>query len=119
MVVYENAKAFFRTAMKQIESVIDVARVRRTINLDSHDLGVSNDERAYRRWCLCNRLFLNPLNDLGVHAIAAQDILMLPSYITGIGEPPTFSGFFNQMKQEFASARWLFYGRSFDRRAFF
>jgi hypothetical protein len=99
---YENAKTFFHSEMKQIESAIDV---RRPIDLDGDDLGASKDERAYRDWCLQNPLFLNPLNDLGARAIAAQDILMLPTYVTEIGEPPTFSGFFNQMKQEFVSAR--------------
>jgi hypothetical protein len=65
--------------------------------------------RRYRHWCLQNRLFLNPLNDLGAHSIAGGDVLTLPDFVTAIDEPPTLIGFFNQMKQEFASARWLYY----------
>jgi hypothetical protein len=58
---------------------------------------------------LNERLFLNPLNDLGPYTIAARDILVLPSYTTPIEEPPTLIGFYNQMKQEFVSARWFLY----------
>jgi hypothetical protein len=34
---------------------------------------------------------------------------MLPNYVTERMEPPTLIGFFNQMKQEFVSARWLYF----------
>ena len=76
-------------------------------------LGRSRIERAYRSWCLKNRLFLNPLNDLGNHSIAAQDVLHLPSLVVKLEdsecEPPGAFGLYNQLKQEFVSARWLFY----------
>jgi hypothetical protein len=106
---YESAKAFFQRTKEWIETVIDVPRVRDRIDLDGHDMGASKHEKHYRQWCLQHRLFLNPLNDLGPYPIAAQDVFTLPSYTTRIDEPPMFSGFFNQMKQEYASARWLFY----------
>jgi hypothetical protein len=54
-------------------------------------------------------LFLNPLNDLGIHAIAARDVFGLPSFTTDLHEPPTLIGLFNQMKQEYVSARWMLY----------
>jgi hypothetical protein len=34
---------------------------------------------------------------------------MLPAFTTKVKEPPTLVGFFNQLKQEYASARWLLY----------
>ena len=52
---------------------------------------------------------LNPLNDLGSHRIANRDVLMMPSFKTKANEPPALVGFFNQLKQEYASARWLLY----------
>lgn len=79
------------------------------IELDGHGMGESADEKAYRRWCLAHGLFLNPLNDLGTHTIAARDVLLLPSFVTKVDEPPVLIGLFNQMKQEFVSARWLYY----------
>jgi LA2681-like HEPN len=106
---YENAKRFFQRKREQIESVVDVQKISDSIELDNHELGSSKKERSYRRWCLYNGLFLNPLNDLGPYSIAGRDILMLPSFVTAIDEPPNLLGFFNQMKQEFVSARWLYY----------
>src|SRR6185312_882001 len=49
------------------------------------------------------------LNDLGPHSISAHDIFNLPDFTTEVGEPPTLIGLFNQMKQEYVSARWMLY----------
>jgi hypothetical protein len=105
----EHARAFFSDLRLKIEKHVNVEGVRTSIKLDGYDLGNSVEEQDYRRWVLVERLFLNQLNDLGPHTIAAQDTLSLPSYVTGIDEPPTFTGLFNQMKQEFVSARWFLY----------
>jgi tetratricopeptide (TPR) repeat protein len=72
-----------------------------------YDIGKGHDEQEYRRWCLANRLFLNPLNDLEPHSIAARDILHMPPICTKLLEGPCYQGFFNQLKQEYASARFL------------
>jgi tetratricopeptide (TPR) repeat protein len=72
-------------------------------------LGESKQEVCYRKWCLENCLFLNPLNDLGNHSIAAHDILTTPSMVVGVGEGPHYQGFYNLMKQEFVSARWFYH----------
>ena len=85
----------------------------------NYPLGRSKDERAYRAWCLRNRLFLNPLNDVEDQAIAAHDTLNLPTFTTGLDEPPVVIGFFNQLKQEYASARWLYYSGTHTQRTHF
>lgn len=71
--------------------------------------GDSSAEIAYRTWCLSNHLFLNPLNDIGPLEVAAHDPLLLPNITTDINEPPWFLGLFNQLKQEYISARYFFY----------
>jgi hypothetical protein len=76
---------------------------------EGHSLGRSKTEQAYRRWCLNLGLFLNPLNDIGPIPIAARDVLTLPDLVADIHDPPVLIGFFNQLKQEFVSARWLYY----------
>lgn len=106
---HQEARAFFSAARSEIESVIDIRRTKHVIKMDGYALGASKGERRYREWTLHQRLFLNPLNDLGPYAIAAHDMLSLPDYTTKIGEPPSLIGFFNQMKQEFVSGRWLLY----------
>lgn len=75
----------------------------------AHSLGRSKAEKAYRKWALRNRLFLNPLNDLGPLEIACHDSLMLPDLTTPIGTGPKYHGLFNQLKQEYVSARFFLY----------
>lgn len=93
----------------------DLDRIRAMQDLDGPELGRSKAERAYRQWCLERRLFLNPINDLGAHTTAAVDDLVLPPIVEGFDDrpdastPPPVIGFFNQMKQEYASARFILY----------
>lgn len=72
-------------------------------------LGDSPEEIAYRKWCLSNHLFLNPINDIGPLQVAAHDPLLLPDITTDLNEPPWFLGLFNQLKQEYISARYFYY----------
>lgn len=104
--IYPQALAHFEWVKKRIESL--VPRLNE-VGLHDHPMGDTEAERNYRAWCLRNRLFLNPLNDLGPHSMANRDVLMLPAFTTKVKEPPTLVGFFNQLKQEYASARWLLY----------
>ncbi len=78
-------------------------------NLSDFSLGETDDEIQYRKWCLENRLFLNPLNDLGDFPIAATDIFSLPDIVYKFEEGPYYHGFFDQLKQEYVSARYAFY----------
>jgi tetratricopeptide (TPR) repeat protein len=106
---YDQAKEAFETVKARIESVRGARSGSPGAEIDDRILGRSEKERHYRRWCLTNHLFLNPLNDLGAEPIGARDILVLPSFVAPIAEPPSLTGFFNQMKQEFVSARTMFY----------
>lgn len=78
-------------------------------------LGDTPEERRYRAWCLERRLFLNPYNDLVALPLAASDSLLLPPLEVPIGEGPKYHGAFNQLKQGFASARYLLYEGATDR----
>lgn len=73
------------------------------------NLGKSKDECAYRWWCLRQRLFLNVLNDLGTLQIAASDPLQLPAITVKTETTPFHFGLFNLLKQEYVSARYLFW----------
>jgi tetratricopeptide (TPR) repeat protein len=92
-----------------IERVIEPSTVAKSYHPDGHALGETPEERRYRNWCLRETLFLNPLSDLEPRSIAARDVLTLPNFVTSLREPPVLIGLFNQMKQEFVSARWLLY----------
>ncbi|MDQ3624980.1 MAG: LA2681 family HEPN domain-containing protein, partial [Verrucomicrobiota bacterium] len=104
-----GAREYFAAMREEIEVALPAEALKATLDLADFPLGATDAEVDYRRWCLANRLFLNPLNDLGAYAIGARDILTSPSIVAPIGEGPRFHGFFNQIKQEFCSARWLAY----------
>src|SRR5208283_302879 len=81
-------KSFFAKIRNWIATRIDVERVEGGTDLEGHEIGKSQEECSYRLWCLTNTLFLNPLNDLGPHRIAARDILHLPPLVIPVDEPP-------------------------------
>ena len=99
---------FFHAQRASIESVLDVEEAQQT-RIEERPLGRSPEEQRYRKWALRERLFLNPLNDLDPCSIAAADSLLLPNIVQPIAASPTLIGFFNQMKQEFASGRYFLY----------
>ncbi|TNJ38971.1 LA2681 family HEPN domain-containing protein [Phaeobacter sp. B1627] len=69
------------------------------------ELGHTAEEARFSQWRLDNRLFLNPLNDLGAWPIAAQDVFHLPSHTYAFDEKhPRFVKFFDLLKQEYAAA---------------
>lgn len=115
-------KDHFAALSQEIEELIDVDLGSQHL-AEEFKLGRSIAERTYRSWCLQHRLFLNPLNDLGAYSIAAHDILHLPSLTFGLDEagpePPVLFGFYNQLKQEYLSTRWLCYQGYTEERAHF
>jgi tetratricopeptide (TPR) repeat protein len=106
----DEVRKWFTNQRDRLLKNARIENIRESVALNGDSLGETADEKAYRTWCLQNRLFLNPLNDLGPHSIAARDALMLPSLRAPISVlPPPYIGFFNQMKQEFVSARFSYY----------
>lgn len=112
-------------AAKSYSAAGDLERIRALQDLDGAALGRTKAERAYRRWCLDRRLFLNPLNDLGPHSAASTDDLVLPPILESFSDrpdgfmPPPVIGFFNQIKQEYVSARFMLYEGLLDTRLHF
>ncbi len=114
--LYEQASTTFKWYVDRFEASIPHAILENEIDLKSHSMGKSKQEKQYRKWCLDNKLFLNPLNDLGSYPIANRDVLTAPSIVVKINEGPNDHAFYNQIKQEFVSARFLlFEGISFSK----
>jgi tetratricopeptide (TPR) repeat protein len=107
--LHPEVKRRFSVLADKIEEFFGVKRLTRDFDLSAHSLGKSDEEIAYRRWALQKYLFLNPLNDLGPNTISTADTLMLPGIVVPLSEGPYYPGFFNQMKQEFVSARYLYF----------
>ena len=89
-----------------IEKYLEAAQFDQNFDLSEFSLGETAGEREYRQWCLTNCLFINPLNDITTEAVAASDVLHLPSHSYGLGEEIRFPTFYNILKQEYVSARF-------------
>jgi len=102
----------FSNRLAAIWNYYDIPQMAAGLDLENHSMGRGKKEREYRRWCLNQRLFINPLNDVGPNSIAAQDVMTLPSITVGIDDgpgPPYVIHHFNIIKQEFCSARFALY----------
>lgn len=104
----EARRGFMKTA-KVLTKSYSHEKLVSDFDLNDFSLGRSLAERTYRKWCIANGLFLNPLNDF-IHAnIVANDCLFLPSITAGLDDPPLYHALYNQLKQEYATARYLLY----------
>ncbi|MET4142870.1 LA2681 family HEPN domain-containing protein [Pedobacter sp. UYP1] len=83
--------------------------LKRFPDLDDFDLGDNQALKNYRLWCLENQLFINPLNDLGPFARASHDCLHLPTLTLSVKRAPVSLNLYNQVKQEFGTARYSFF----------
>ena len=107
--LHPAAAAAFETVADQILEFYGESRISGELDLDHHSLGDEEEEIAYRKWALRKGLFLMPLNELGAYTIAAADTLVLPGIAGPIEQGPHHFGFFNQMKQEYVTARYSLY----------
>jgi hypothetical protein len=99
-----------RELKEWIESVLDIQAIAALDDpLAWPDASATEEERLYRRWCLANRLYLNPANDLGSYTLASTDSMQLAAHVVRVDARDRFDSFFDQMKQEYVSARWLLY----------
>jgi HEPN superfamily protein len=92
-----------------IESFVDIKGIDGVNPLAQETRRIEPEERDYVLWCVKNCLYLNPINDLGPYTLAASDTLALVTHVVPVDAPYTFESFFDQMKQEYVSARWLLY----------
>ncbi len=109
--VYPYALEDFRESLQRLEAINEQLRFEHNHSLIPDSFGDSKLESEYRKWVLWNRLFINFINDVDLEtAQAAEDKAVLPGLIRPISERSShFEGLFNQMKQEFVSARFLYF----------
>ncbi len=104
-----GAPEFFKRNIADLRARFGPDFLNHEMNFIDYSLGRSHREKDYRTWALRETLFLNTLNDLGTYSAAASDPMHLPAFVVPLHEPPVLIGFFNQIKQEYVSARWLFF----------
>ena len=103
-----DARAFSEMRSR-VEGLLSLIEKGDAIELGGEARGMPRREKRYRDWCLAECLFLNPLNDLDVFDEAAADILYLPPLVADKVEGHLMLSLFNQVKQEYATARFLLY----------
>lgn len=100
----------FLNELRDIEAHVNLKFLKTNFLFKEFAFGRSRREQIYRKWALHHTLFLNPLNDLGEHSIAAHDPLHLPPLITNINSGfPKYFTYFNQLKQEYITYRHLLF----------
>lgn len=107
--LYDDAKKYFSKRLEWVNSTCPSAGTGRDLALFRYAEASSPQEVSYRRWCLENRLFLNPLNDLGAYPAAMRDVLSAPGVVSVDSGGSYYHGIFNQMKQAFVSSRYMYY----------
>jgi len=107
--VYADGQQAFQNMADILEENYGKEKLEIEQDLKNFSLGRSDSERDYRQWCIDNSLFINPLNDFIYENIVAHDCLFLPNITLKKDEPPFFHSLYNQIKQEFVSARYLYY----------
>jgi tetratricopeptide (TPR) repeat protein len=107
--VESHATAQISDLAAHISSVADWEKAE--VPLPLFDAGRSKRERQYRRWCVRHRVVLSLINDVEFSVEAFQDAVTLPSIAIAAGEArdlmPRPYAIFNQLKQEYVSARYL------------
>lgn len=106
---HEQAAEQFSQSLTHVTTLLTENCVSDEFDPNCPALCGDKEQREYQQWCLNQRLFLNPLNDILSTSLAATDILHLPDHTYKTGEIPRFSVYFNQLKQEYVSARYRFY----------
>jgi len=107
----ERNRRRVKALKRWIESVLDLKAIA-AMGIDQltrQDTDATEEERDYRHWCLVNCLYLNPLNDLGPYTVATADSKGLAAHADQVDSPHIFASFFDQIKQEYVSVRWLLY----------
>lgn len=107
--LHPEAKEYFRENCLSAQNHLEKIEYKFDFDLNQWPVGESKAEIEYRTWCLDNHLFLSPLNDVTKLSVAAQDVLHLPSHTYNINKKARFPNYFNIMKQEYVTARFMLF----------
>ncbi|PCH60552.1 MAG: hypothetical protein COC05_04300 [Gammaproteobacteria bacterium] len=110
--LHPEAKEYFRQNYNRAENYLEKIAYDFEFNLDQWPIGENKKEVAYRTWCLRHCLFLSPLNDVCRKSASARDVLHLPSHTYKINEEPRFPNYYNLLKQEYVTARFVLFESS-------
>ena len=106
----EEARPYFAHVAKRIEQSFKPRFLSGFLKDKKKYQVTSGEEAVYRKWASREHLFLNPLNDISIVNVVSHDVLLLPNMIVPKDQPaPVYQSFYNQIKQEFISLRYLLF----------
>lgn len=117
-IVHPNTKAFYQSKIDILDTIdnfnpydteYNVEAILKKDSLDDYDFINNITNEDYWNWVADNSLALNTINDIDYMVKSNQDTLHLPSILTSIDDYSSFYGIFNQIKQEYCSARYILY----------
>lgn len=102
---------YFQEYKEKIENILAAEYLSSDFSFRKFSLGKSKKEKQYRLWCLEESLFLNPLCEMGKETAFAHDVLTIDGIIGKLENPvsPKEFGMFNQIKQEYITARFFIF----------
>lgn len=107
--VYIEAKYDFADIINGIEKVYPINELNNFKNYGDFYKNLNEDEKDYRMWCTKNKLYINPLNDILQDSVVAQDFMFIPTMTLKSNYKLFYHSMFNQLKQEYITARYLYY----------
>lgn len=119
-----NSEAYicFENSVENLEAQFEIEDLKSYYNIKKENLeNMSSEEINYLIWCSTHGLSLNSLNDVRNNIDVAYDPVHLPTMILPMDNNiiPSFHGLFNQIKQEYVSARYLAYDGLINRNRHF
>jgi len=105
--LHPRAEESFRYSKTRLERFSDERLA--VENHEEYELGESEWDVEYHEWVLENGLYLNPLNDISTHSSVAHDYFHLPNMLLPDDDEFPYPGIYNQVKQEFVSARYMYF----------
>ena len=107
----EGALDFFLGYKTYLEKNYTPSVLNKVILYEGISFGKRKKDKDYRTWTTVHSLNLNVLNDIMLNGLSAFDDIHLPDmrYLEGDGTYEFHFGCFNQIIQEYTSARYLLY----------
>lgn len=100
----------FQAKLEEIAKYLSVKCRPSGFDTFNFEIGRNAKTVKLNQWRLDQRLFLNPLNDLGALPVAAHDIFHLPNHSYNLeDETPRFVKYFDLLKDEYVAACLLLF----------
>ncbi|MFZ3047171.1 MAG: LA2681 family HEPN domain-containing protein [Desulfatirhabdiaceae bacterium] len=104
-----HARLIFQSHLKNLKRVLPKHVNKRLLTAVDADAAFQSPESDFCHWRMKNRLFLNPLNDLGWFSEGADDILFEFPFNKNPSIKPLLDSYYGTLTQEFVFSARLYF----------